>query len=230
MIEVYAIKLVENPMFEYVKKELSGYLPKESKEAVLRHKTEKGAQRTLLGELLSRIIISQKTDLPTHKIHYRKTVKGKPYIPDSFVHFNVSHSGEWVVLAVADVEVGIDIEVLREVNYRVATRFFSTEENDLLEQVIGNEKLELFFDFWTLKESYLKLLGTGLTKSLSSFSIVRDNNIYKLNENTNNKQEPVFMRQYHLSDEYKLSICSYVDEFVEELKVVTIEELLRLKN
>jgi len=226
MIEIFAIELIANETFETQKESLLSLLPKESREIVLRHKTIKGAQRTLLGELISRIRISQKISKPTRKIHFKKSIKGKPYLDNLPIHFNISHSGDWVVLAFGDTEVGIDVEVLRPVNYRVATRFFSKEENSLLEQLDGNEKLKLFFDFWTLKESYLKLLGTGLTKSLSSFSIIRDNNNFRLMENGKNKQEPVFMSQYNLDDDYKLSVCSYNDEFVKELKIITVEELL----
>lgn len=226
MIEIFAIELIANETFEIQKESLLSLLPKESREAVLRHKTIKGAQRTLLGELISRIRIAQKTSEATQKIHFKKSIKGKPYLKDSSVQFNISHSGDWVVLAFGDIEVGIDVELLRPVNYRVATRFFSKEENSLLEQLNGTEKLKLFFDFWTLKESYLKLLGTGLTKSLSSFSIVRDKTNFKLKENTNHKQEPVFMRQYNLADDYKLSVCSYSEKFAKELKIVTVEDLM----
>lgn len=225
MIEIYAIKLVADELFAIKKEGLLKHLPFESQQAVLRHKTEKGAQRTLLGDLLSRKLIGQKLAIPTQEIHFKKSIKGKPYLENSPIYFNISHSGDWVVIAVADIDVGIDVELLREVNYRVATRFFSKDENTLLGKLQGKDKLSLFFDFWTIKESYLKLLGTGLTKSLSSFSILRDNHNFRLKENTNNKQEPVFFRQYNLAKDYKLSVCSYRDDFAEGPKIITIEEL-----
>ncbi len=225
MTEIFAIKLIADDLFVAKKEGLLKLLPSESQEAILRHKTKKGAQRTLLGDLLSRKLISPEISKPIHEIQYKKSIKGKPYLDNLPIHFNISHSGEWVVIAIADIEVGIDVEVLREVNYRVATRFFSKEENDLLEQLNGNEKLKLFFDFWTIKESYLKLLGTGLTKSLSSFSIVRNNNIFGLKEDSNNQHEPVFFRQYNLASDYKLSVCSYNDDFALEPKMITVEDL-----
>lgn len=226
MIEVFAIKLVEDHVFEAQKEGLLGYLPIEGQEAVLRHKTNKGAQRTLFGELISRKIIQNKTSIPTQEIHFNKTIKGKPFLHNSPIHFNVSHSGNWVVLAVADIDIGIDVEVLRDVNYRVATRFFSKDENLLLEQLQGKDKTNLFFDFWTLKESYLKLLGTGLTKSLSSFTIVRDEDNFSLKENLKNKHEAVYFKQYDLAEDYKLSVCSYKDDFDEQPRIYSIQELI----
>lgn len=225
MIEIFAIKLTADDLFVTKKEGLLKLLPSESQEAVLRHKTIKGAQRTLLGDLLSRKLISTEISKPIHEIHYKKSIKGKPYLDNLPIHFNISHSGEWVVLAIGDIDVGIDVEVLRAVNYRVATRFFSKEENDLLKQLNGNEKLKLFFDFWTIKESYLKLLGTGLTKSLSSFSIIRDGENFKLKENTNNKHEPVFFRQYNLAADYKLSVCSYQNNFANDPMIIQFDEL-----
>lgn len=225
MIEVFAIKLLDENIFESQKEGLLSYLPKEGREAVLRYKTAKGSQRNLLGELISRKIIQQKSSIPTQEIHFKKTKKGKPFLNNSPIHFNISHSGDWVVLAVADMDVGIDVEKLRNINYRVATRFFSKGENAALKQLEGIDKLKLFFDFWTLKESYLKLLGTGLTKSLSSFTIIRDNNNFKLKENISNKHEAVFFRQYNFAEDYKLSVCSYKNDFVNKPKIYTVEEL-----
>jgi 4'-phosphopantetheinyl transferase len=226
MIEVYAIKLDEDDHFESRKKELLRNLPEESCEAEMRHKTVKGAQRTLLGELISRKMIGKKIGIPSQEIHFMKTTNGKPYLDNSSIKFNVSHSGEWVALAMANIDVGIDVEKFRKVNFNIATRFFSIEENELLEKLEGADKIKLFFDFWTLKESYLKLLGTGLTKSLSSFSIVRDSKNFKLKENSVNKQEPVYFRQYPLAADYKLSVCSFGNDFINEHKIITVKDLI----
>jgi 4'-phosphopantetheinyl transferase len=230
MIEVFAIKLVEDKIFKAQKEGLLCYLPNESREAVLHLKTVKGAQRSLLGDLISRIIIGQKISVPTQEIHFKKTTKGKPYLKNYPIRFNISHSGDWVVLAVAEMDVGIDVEKIRQINYRIAERFFSTHENLLLDKHGGTDKLDLFFDFWTLKESFLKLLGTGLTKSLNSFTIVRKNDKFTLLEDSNKKQEPVFFKQYNLAENYKLSVCSYKNDFVKEPKIITVEELMRIKS
>lgn len=69
---------------------------------------------------------------------------------------------------------GVDIELLREVNYiKIAKRFFTDEESRYLLQTekTDKEKMELFFKIWTGKEAYTKMLGCGLTMRMDSFSI-----------------------------------------------------------
>ena len=98
---------------------------------------------------------------------------GKPYIKekDSFC-YNLSHSGRWVAIAFGDKEVGIDVEkiCLDAGKASLARRYFTPDEQAY---VFDTEALapQRFFEVWTGKESYLKYLGTGLHKSLASFSI-----------------------------------------------------------
>ena len=97
---------------------------------------------------------------------------GKPYcadLPD--VHFNISHSGDYAVCAVASAPVGCDIERIVPYRLRVAERCFAPEELAAL-NVLPDEaaRTELFFRFWTLKESFLKCVGCGITEPLSSVS------------------------------------------------------------
>ena len=140
----------------------------------------------------------------------------------------MSHSGDWVVFAFAKKEVGIDIEKIKKINYRIAERFFSTEEFLSLNEKSGKEKQEYFFDLWTMKESYLKLIGTGLTRSLDSFTIFHKNNRYNLKESSSNSIEPIYIRQYNIDENYKLSVCSYIDSFVEEVEIFTLNNLTTL--
>ncbi len=87
---------------------------------------------------------------------------GKPYIDG--LHFNISHSGEYVVCAFADSEVGVDIEKIREYRKRVAEKFHPEE----IAAIENSEDKDLeFFKIWTMKEAYLKCLGTGISKDLS---------------------------------------------------------------
>lgn len=92
--------------------------------------------------------------------------QGKPYLPEHpEVHFNLSHSGNWVVLAIGDREVGVDVERTDRAVDRAALskRHFTPEEQ---------ARPEDFFAIWTAKESYLKHLGVGLTEALSGFCIL----------------------------------------------------------
>lgn len=98
---------------------------------------------------------------------------GKPSLmgcPD--FHFNLSHSGHWVVLACGSTEVGIDVEKIRidEKNAKIACRFFTQEEQRFVFEKEESYNRR-FLEIWTAKESYLKYLGTGMKKSLNSFDV-----------------------------------------------------------
>ena len=94
------------------------------------------------------------------------TKEGKPALPG--ICFNLSHSGHWVVLAVGDQPVGIDVECPKPGRdwQRLAARYFTPEE-----QSFAQENQTRFLQVWTGKESYLKYTGEGLRRPLQSFSI-----------------------------------------------------------
>lgn len=99
---------------------------------------------------------------------------GKPYIVgrEDF-HFNLSHSGSWVVIAYGGSPVGVDVQQIRvsAEAENLARRFFTPEEQAFIFDADGDWE-NRFFQIWTAKESYLKYLGTGLRKPLNSFSVV----------------------------------------------------------
>ena len=88
---------------------------------------------------------------------------GKPYLtaaPD--VHFSLSHSGAWVVCAVSDHPVGVDIQQCRSFKPNIADRFFHPDEVQYLSALPPAERETAFYTLWTLKESYVKADGRGL--------------------------------------------------------------------
>lgn len=96
--------------------------------------------------------------------------KQKPYLKNHpGLFFNLSHSEEMVMCIVSDCEVGCDIEKIKESRTDVAERYFTAEENRAIKS--AEDKKEMFFRIWTLKESYIKALGLGLSLSLKDFSI-----------------------------------------------------------
>ena len=94
---------------------------------------------------------------------------GKPYWDG--IHFNLSHSGPWVTLAVGTDPVGVDVECFRE-NRKVETlakRHFTTEE-----QAFVRGSQERFLRVWTAKEARVKWDGAGLRTPLNSFCVLGD--------------------------------------------------------
>ncbi len=106
---------------------------------------------TVLGEWMVKTMLSERSGLPVDEIAILRTEKGKPYAED-LPYFSISHSGEWVVAAVSENPVGIDIEQVRPVDLRLAER-------------IG-AKPERFFEEWTAKEAHFKIYGNPNFKGI----------------------------------------------------------------
>ncbi len=125
------------------------------------------ALRCLCGEALLRLVLRSR--LPGQIPEIAREGWGKPFVRQlpEFA-FNLSHSGNWVVLAWGDSPVGVDVETVTPGRERLAQRFFSPAEQAwVFSSPEGAARR--FTQVWTAKESYVKFLGTGLTTSLPSF-------------------------------------------------------------
>ena len=76
----------------------------------------------------------------------------------------LSHSGKYVVLAIADQEVGIDIERVRPYHEATAKKIFSNEIQNAISELCGEEKDRIFTQLWTELEAKLKVKGIGFSK------------------------------------------------------------------
>ncbi|MCD4747949.1 MAG: 4'-phosphopantetheinyl transferase superfamily protein [Thermoanaerobaculales bacterium] len=103
---------------------------------------------------------------------------GKPRLdPPEDLHFNLSHSGVTVVMALAHgVEIGIDVEELRPTvsTLRLARRFFAPSEAAAVEAEGDSERVRTFFHCWTAKEAVLKATGSGLTVPIHEVEVDPD--------------------------------------------------------
>ncbi|MCD4698227.1 MAG: 4'-phosphopantetheinyl transferase superfamily protein [Bacteroidales bacterium] len=226
MVEVFGIKLPDDKTFRLKEEALFGFTPVKHRDGIRKYKNFNDLKRSLLGEVLSRKVLGKKRNTPCLKLNIKKSEKGKPFlkgINDFF--FNVSHSADWVVCAFGPLEVGLDIEKIRKPVYRIAERYFSSHELNTLNKLDGQEKALYFFDLWTLKESYLKMLGKGLTKSLGSFTIIGENGDFLLKEDGSSRQD-VFFKQYTIDSNFKLSCCSQSCKFVEKVQIFSFDELI----
>ncbi len=93
-----------------------------------------------------------------------KGANGKPLCKG--IHFNLSHSGEMVICAVSEVPVGCDIEKAENAPFEIINRVFSRNERKYIDGAGNDEdKTRRFFKLWTMKESYMKMTGEGLSLS-----------------------------------------------------------------
>ena len=104
---------------------------------------------------------------------------GRPFVSAPLVsgdvYFSLSHTEGCVACAVSPCRfIGVDVEQLRNARSLFATACsnFSSEEADALRTLPPAELMDRFFDYWTLKEAYLKARGIGLSLPLDQFSIL----------------------------------------------------------
>lgn len=99
--------------------------------------------------------------------HGRKIIisrEGKPRIKDCPYQFNLSHSGDYLALAVGETPLGIDIEKIAKIRPKVLEKCFSPAE----QRRVQAEGAEAFYEIWCKKESYAKYLGQGIGSLLQS--------------------------------------------------------------
>ncbi len=158
---------------------------KSEREARFPRKAYSEAARLLLKEAVAR-----EYSLDTSAYAEKKGENGKPYFEGAPFCFNLSHSGDYVVCALSDREVGVDIEKTRSISEGVMRRFVgkcaeSDEDNTRL---------------WTRYEAIGKFLGCGIPYREISESYV--------------------MKEYFDLDGYALTVCSEKDAFAERLVMV----------
>ncbi len=129
--------------------QFSYLISNEKRERIKRLINLDDANRVLIGDLLVRSLICQKYKINNDEINFIYNEYGKPFAESfSDFHFNISHSGEWVVCATANSNVGIDIEKISEIEaLKLANEFFSEEEFYDLSNMNSNEQINYFLMF-----------------------------------------------------------------------------------
>lgn len=157
-------------------KELNSALLTDEKERAERFHFEKDRMRFSLSRAVLRWLLGSYLKEDPSKIRLEQNSYGKPLLknPPRPLRFNLSHSGELILLAFAmDHEVGVDVERFRETAdfEKIAHRYFSRDETEELFRFPPEKRREAFFTFWALKEAYLKAKGRGIAMGLDSFSV-----------------------------------------------------------
>jgi 4'-phosphopantetheinyl transferase len=135
-----------------------------------------GRLQCLLGHALVRTSLSRFADVPPEAWTFRANPWGRPEIAGPAgapaLRFNLSHAEGWLVCAVTlDLEVGVDVEDTTRASDlpALARRYFAPRESDALLSLAPEQQRARFFDYWTLKESYIKARGLGLSLPLDGF-------------------------------------------------------------
>lgn len=176
--------------------------------AVMDYKNERVRRTKLLGETMIRQLLRSVFGLKQENYALVKGEHGKPYLSGnaSPVFFNLSHSGDYMVCALSENEVGVDIERDGRERLQVARRFFHPREVEALESLSGLQRKDLFFRYWSAKESFLKYTGNGLASPLSGFEVRFEENEIRIEKE--NIRVPVYVRECTIDRDYKCFVCS----------------------
>jgi 4'-phosphopantetheinyl transferase len=143
---------------------------------------EKDQRSHLVSRGWLRVLLARYLDMPGDQFGFDYGVHGKPCLRgrgtrsphQAPLQFNVSHSGELVLIALtAGRALGVDVERIRPDTKTVelAERYFSAHERAALAGVGPDLQHDAFFNAWSRKEAYIKAQGTGLSLSLDSFDV-----------------------------------------------------------
>lgn len=137
------------------------HLSAERKARLEKYNMPEDKQRCLAAGLLLHHVFASRVE----EIAYGE--KGKPYFPDG-PYFSISHSGDYVILGVSELPIGVDIEKLGQYKEKLVRHCCTSEEILWLDTQDKSE----FYRLWTGKESIMKALGMGLAMSPASFSVL----------------------------------------------------------
>jgi 4'-phosphopantetheinyl transferase len=150
---------------------------------------------------------------------------GKPYLNNTkgFL-YNLSHAGQWVVIAYGRTEIGVDIEKIQSGKGIIKSNYFTADEIDFIHAANENEYGKRFTQLWTLKESYLKYLGLGFSADLESFSINALDGVVINKEGI--IQSGIKLMSYLFDTDYYISVCAMEKEVC--IREITLDELRKL--
>ena len=159
---------------------LSAYRQLMSADERLREKRfrfEKDRHTYVVTRALIRTVLSKYSPTAPDSWQFAQNRYGRPELLRKSnappIRFNLSHtSGVVACILALERDVGIDVEELtrKTDTIELADRFFSSDEVSALRGLKREDQAERFFSYWTLKESYIKAIGTGLSMPLDSFS------------------------------------------------------------
>lgn len=198
-------------------------LPAGDREKVARLLRPQDARRQLVATAFLRTTLCAKLKLGNDQLDIRRGPQGKPYLAgNNQLHFNLSHAGEYVVVAMAAAAVGIDIEPIVERDWAAIATFFSPQELADYQRQPPVHRPAFFFALWTAKESYIKALGTGFAIDPAQFTIAFAPTI---TVTTTLDPRPWYFKQYEVDPGYKTTVCALINDFPPTLARISFAAL-----
>ncbi|MCS4436071.1 4'-phosphopantetheinyl transferase family protein [Aquiflexum gelatinilyticum] len=198
-IHVIRIRISQNLDWILSKKDLLSQNETEKSERFAR---EQDKYSFLASSFMKKILCSYYIGCEPKSVEFEVNEFNKPKIRNQEnIHFNTSHSGDWLVFAFSGHPCGIDIERINHgFDYSsILEMSFHPDEIDFIQK--SNQPVNQFFKIWTIKESILKAEGTGLMDNLYELNTLQD--FAKLPDNT----DPWYTKSLLIEEDYWCSLC-----------------------
>lgn len=182
----------------------SHFLSSDEKHRSQKYIKQEDREKFIIGRGILRQQLSTYLKTTPKEIKFNYSKEGKPLVA-SDISFNVSHSGDFFAVIIADqlLNLGVDIEKIdssRNIE-ELAKSVFNQEEHLCFLKLDTNEKMNYFFERWTLKESLLKSIGVGLSYPMDKIFFKREGEFYIYTyQESKNKGEVYYTNNSFIGD------------------------------
>lgn len=230
MKELYMFNIRSMQLEASTYERLLDFMSEEKRARIGRFRIHDDKLRSLFGEVIVKNELSKNLNCRIEDLEFEKNKYGKLKLKgNDNIHFNISHSGDYVIVGISDTEIGVDIEIYKDAKHEIidlAKRYYTKEEYDWILSFDEKDRIEAFYKIWTLKESYIKFEGKGLSISLSSFGFIIENEDICLKKENKLFSEIKF-KNYDVENAYKMSVCYKEKDKCSKITIkhVTLEQL-----
>ena len=169
----------------------------------------------LLTRALCRTALSRYTAIDARDLQFYTNRYGRPELAShksAAIRFNLSNSSGLVICAVSlNIDIGVDVEQIETLGdaTSIARSVFSAEEQQALLALPESRQPERFFELWTLKESYVKARGMGLTIDPRNISFDLDCDPIRVEFDSQLRDMPLHWQfeRYRAGDEHVVSVA-----------------------
>ena len=170
------------------------YLSYEHKLKASKYRNREDQCSCIVGDYMLHKCVSEECNCSLADVRISHSDTGQPYITypnNTGLYISLSHSGGYVIAAINPFQIGIDIEIVRDIDEAVLNHVLS----DVEKEYVGRSKRR-FFEVWTMKEAYLKCIGIGIT----GLDMLKKTDVFHLSSQYN-------ASVFESTDEYVISIC-----------------------
>ena len=153
-----------------------------------------------------------------HSYNILKNKNGKPSIaelPD--FHFNISHSGDWTVIAVSKAEIGVDIQYIKQIRRDLPRRFYTERENRYLDFVPLSDMNDSAIKMWSFKESIAKAKGESLATLISKINTIEYDSTWITS------LDGLYIQSIPFPDEKYVLVCACFEKLENNYKLLILD-------